>query len=135
MEVSSKKYYGEYKKKFKPTFPSSFYILFTILYRFSLGIFISSNHDSEIDTVIILSFSIAFIMYNIINLPFVSFLHNYRANTIHITQFIILMVTSYYRSMKSTTPIEVKGRIYDPAIVILAAVALCFLASFFVLVY
>lgn len=59
---------------------------------------------------------------------------NYRSSLIHVSQLSILLVTNYYRSMKSNTPIEEKARIKTPAYIELALIALCLLVSFCVLV-
>ena len=69
------------------------------------------------------------------NLPFTDPLQNYRANVVHITQFIILMVTNYYRSMKSTTPLEIKSRMHTAATIEIVAIVICVVISFVVLVY
>ena len=135
LECTSSKHYGEFKHKFKNDCVSKLYISTSVVYRIALGFYISLEHDYEEGTLIIVSFSIFYILYNITNLPFKSTLHNYRANTIHICQFIVLMVSNYYRSMKSTTPLSVKSKIYGPSILVLVGVGLCMCLSFGVLVY
>ena len=45
------------------------------------------------------------------------------------------MVTSYYRSMKSTTPMEEKAHLNTAAHVELGAIVVCLVISFVVLVY
>lgn len=83
----------------------------------------------------ILAFSFTFMMYFIINLPFSSALQNYRAGLIQVTMLYILLTTNYYRSMKSNTSLEVKGRIYTPAIIELILIISCIGISFIVLAY
>jgi hypothetical protein len=63
----------------------------------------------------VLAFSIGFLLYNLVNLPFNKAYHNYRANLCHLTQFATLMVATYYRSMKSTAPLDETYNIYQPA--------------------
>lgn len=63
-----------------------------------------------------LGLSLAFILYVLVNLPFKCVYQNYRSVTIHLTTLIIILVANYYRTMKSNTPLAVKGRIYAPAI-------------------
>lgn len=75
-------------------------------------------------TLIVLSFSLAFILYNIVNLPFKSAIQNYRSNFIHICQLIVLLTANYYRSMKATTPLEIKGYIFWPAILQLVLIVM-----------
>lgn len=52
-----------------------------------------------------------------INLPFKNVWQNYRCSLVHLTMLYTLLTTNYYRSMKSTTEMSVKGRIYAPAII------------------
>ena len=79
--------------------------------------------------------SMGFVFYNIINLPFSDAIQNYRANIVHITHFITLLVTNYYRSMKSTTSLEVKARLHIAAKLEISMIVICVIVSFLVLVY
>ena len=63
-----------------------------------------------------LAFSILFVLYVIVNLPFRDVYQNYRSVFVHLITVYILLVANYYRTMKSNTPVNVKERIYDPAI-------------------
>lgn len=72
-------------------------------------------------------------MYNLINLPFSDALQNYRCNVIHVTQLVILATANYYRSMKINTPMNIKARIYTPAILELVLIVMCVIVSAFVL--
>jgi hypothetical protein len=65
-------------------------------------------------SMVVMALSIAFLLYNLINLPYVKAYHNYRANICHITQFICLFVTMYYRNMMSTTSYSSMAKIYTP---------------------
>jgi hypothetical protein len=82
-----------------------------------------------------MAFALAFMMYTIINLPFTNVFQNYRCALIHLTMLYTLLTTNYYRGMKSTTPLEIKGRIYTPAIIELVLMISCIAVSFFVLAY
>ncbi len=46
------------------------YIPLTIIYRFSLGFTIAYFRDSPYVTLYLIGISLAFIIYNLINLPF-----------------------------------------------------------------
>jgi hypothetical protein len=70
-----------------------------------IGFYLSTKNDYEYGTIFILAFSLLFIMYTIINLPFKSALQNYRACLCQVTQLITLLATNYYRTMKSNTPL------------------------------
>ena len=52
-------------------------------------------------TLIVIAISLAFLLYNLVNLPFTRAYQNYRANICHLTQFVVLFTSMYYRSMKS----------------------------------
>ena len=75
--------------------------MITIFYRMGIGYYLATANEDDLSTLIVLALSIAFLMYNLINLPFTKAYHNYRACLCHLTQFIVLFVAMYYRSMKS----------------------------------
>lgn len=106
LTFSTKLKCGEYTERFKTDCINQLYIPITIMYRFALGIYMSTGNESDDSTLLILAISLAFIMFNAINLSYKKFYHNYRANISHISQLVILMVTNYYRSMKKYYPIE-----------------------------
>lgn len=97
--------YGEFNNKFKDTMACRIYVPLTIAYRAAIGIYTSSNYDQMYSTLIVIAFSIFFILYNIINLPFKDAAQNYRSNYIHVCQLVTLLTANYYRSMKATTPL------------------------------
>jgi len=72
--------------------------------------------------LIIVGFSLVFICYNLINLPFRQAYHNYRANTCHIAQLIILFVTNYYDSMTENDTMDKKAYEFTPAEIQIAAI-------------
>lgn len=81
----------------------------------SIGFLLAFSNDDDLSTLFALGISLLFLIYNLVNLPFVKAYHNYRACLCHLTQFITLFVAMYYRSMKSTSsPIEVAS-IFSPA--------------------
>ena len=130
---SSSKYYGEFKRAFKKDCVSQVYIILSLAYRVSLGFYISLENEYEEGTFLVLSFSLFFMLYNIVNLPFSCVFQSYRANIIHISQFVILMVSNYYRGMKSTTHLSIKSRIHSPAILVLVCLSVCLIVSFIML--
>ena len=75
------------------------YFFVTILYRTGIGLYISTMNSDSKSTLIVLALSIAFLLYNLVNLPYTKAYHNYRANVCHFTQFISLFVVMYYRTM------------------------------------
>ncbi len=82
-----------------------------------------------------MALSIAFLLYNLVNLPYAKAYHNYRANICHLTQFISLFVAMYYRSMKSSTSRSKVSTIFSPAYIQLSFIALSLVVSMIVLVY
>lgn len=105
MELTAKEDYGEFKNKFKGVWICQLYIPLTVVYRMILGFYSAVKSDYDESTLIILGFSLAFMLYTIVNLPFTNVYQNYRCSLIHITMLYTLLTTNYYRSMKSTTPI------------------------------
>jgi len=93
------------------------------------------GNDQNYQSLLILAMSLAYIMYNIINLPFKDAYQNYRANVCHCTQLLILIVTNFYTAMKFNEPIEVKGRNYTPAKFQMGMIIFCLLVSAICLFY
>lgn len=101
----------------------------------ALGFYSAIQSDYDESTLIILGFSLAFLLYTVVNLPFTNVYQNYRCSLIHLTMLATLFTTNYYRSMKSNTPLDVKGRIYAPALMELILMVTCIGVSFIVLIY
>lgn len=78
----------------------------TLFYRMGMGYYLASQNEDEMSTLMVMGISIAFLLYNLVNLPFSKAYHNYRANLCHLVNFLTLFVALYYRSMKSTTSSE-----------------------------
>jgi hypothetical protein len=76
------------------------YCVFTLAYRFALGYYIAVESEYTLSSLVIIGISFAFLGYNLVNLPFKSAYHNYRACVCHFNQLIILFVTNYYDSMR-----------------------------------
>jgi hypothetical protein len=93
------KQFGEFKDKLKPNLMCQLYFVFSLMYRFVLGYYIAVKSEYVMSSLVIVGFSILFIGYNLINLPFVQAYHNYRANICHVSQLVVLLVTNYYDSM------------------------------------
>lgn len=108
---------------------SQIYFVFTLIYRFVLRYYIAVMNSYELSTLIVISFSLLFLLYNLTNLPFLDAYHNYRANFCHVTQLIILFVTNYYESMKSTTPLEEKAYLYNAAYLEILSIYGCIAVS------
>ncbi len=100
-----------------------------------LGLYSSVRTEYNESTLLIMGFSFVFLMYFIVNLPFSNVFQNYRAGLIHLTMLYILLTTNYYRSMKSNTPMNIKGRIYTPAVIELILLISCIAVSFIILAY
>lgn len=105
LQVAKKDEFGEFKEKFKKDCVNQTYISVSVLYRMALGVYMATSNEEVYGTLLILAISLAYILFNVINLPFVDAYQNYRANLCHLTQMVILLVTNYYRSMKHNYPI------------------------------
>lgn len=100
-----------------------------------LGLYIALQSEYELSTLIVLAFELLFLLYIVVNLPFTNVYQNYRCALVHITTFMVLLTTNYYRSMKSNTELEIKGKIYTPALMELVLIVGVIAVSFLVLVY
>lgn len=85
LQYSEEEFYGEFKLKFKDNCVCRSYITVQVLYRMALGFYISLQNDYPEVTLLILAFSLAFILFNVTNLPFENTFQNYRSNMIHFT--------------------------------------------------
>lgn len=111
------------------------YFVVTIIYRSGIGLYISTMNENALSAMIVMAFSIAFLLYNLVNLPYSKAYHNYRANVCHLTQFISLFVTMYYRSMMSSKTTEEMSTVFTPAYLLLACITISLIVSMAVLVY
>jgi len=66
-----------------------------------LGFYIAYQNDQHYQSLLILAFSMTYVLYNIVNLPFSQAFQNYRANLCHLTHLIILFISNFYTSMKA----------------------------------
>jgi hypothetical protein len=105
MEFVAETSYGEFKNKFKNDWACKFFIPLTITYRILLGFYCAIKSDYSYVSVLILGFSLAFLIFLIVNLPFKDTYQNYRSFLIQFTCTYILFTTDYYETMKSSTPI------------------------------
>lgn len=135
LQVANKDEFGEYKQKFKKDCVNQMYMSVSVIYRMALGTYMAVSNEDIYGTLIILAFSLIYIMYNVTNLPFVDAYQNYRANLCHFTQVVILLITNYYRSMKHNYPLEAKARMHTPAIIELVLLITCVIVSFVCLIY
>lgn len=81
----------------------------------TLGFYIAYGSEQHYQSLLIISISMAYIMYNIVNLPFSQAFQNYRANICHVSHLAMLLVSNFYTVMKSHIPMEEKGRMFGPA--------------------
>ena len=101
----------------------------------ALGLYLSSANEDNLSTLIVIAFTIYFLIYSLVNLPFSRAYHNYRANICHLTQFVILFVAMYYRSMMSTTPLSTSAFIFGPVYFEYTCIIISLVVSILVLTY
>lgn len=111
------------------------YFVVTLIYRILLGLLIASMNAYDLTTMFAVGVSLFFLMYNLVNLPFLKAYNNYRANVCHITQFVILFVAMYYRSMKSSASFKDVGNIYAPAVIEIVCLVVAVVVSAIALAY
>ena len=90
------------------------YFVVTIFYRSGIGLYTSTMNADAMSTLVVMALSIAFLLYNLVNLPYIKAYHNYRANICHLTQFICLFVAMYYRNMMSSTDYSQMAEVFVP---------------------
>lgn len=127
--------YGEFKNEFKENYVCRMYVPFSIIFRIVLSCMLVYNVQNIYGTLFVLFVSIGFVMFNLINLPFASALHNYRATCIHLTEIIILISANYYRSMKVNTILPIKAHIHWPALLVIAFLGISTFLSLSVSLY
>ena len=135
IEVISQSGYGEFKEKFKGTWPNYSYIAIYIIYQSFLGLYISLENEYEEATYLVIGFYLFYGLYFGVNLPFKDFYHNYRAGIILISQGCVLMATNYYRMMKSTTDNTIKARLHGLALAEIIMIVVSTVFSALVLSY
>jgi len=81
----------------------------------SIGFLLGYSNEDDLSTLWAVGISLLFVMYNLVNLPFTKAYHNYRACMCHCSQFVLLFVSMFYRSMTSSTPIKQVAYIFSPA--------------------
>ena len=106
----------------------------TIFYRMGIGYYMSTMNEDILSTLLVLLISIYFIIYNLVNLPFIKAYHNYRANVCHLSHFSILFIPMYYRSMNEGYSLNQLNSLVNPVYFELAALGLCLAVSAVVLV-
>ena len=132
------KQFGEFKDKLKPDLMSQLYFVFSLMYRYGLGYYIAVKNEYILSSLIVVGFSIVFLLYNFVNLPFRAAYHNYRANICHCAQLVTLVVTNYYDSMTENEPMEKKAYQFSAAEMQIAAIyiavgfsAICLVNDFY----
>lgn len=110
------------------------YFVITILYRIGVGFYMATMNEDSLSTLIVLGISIIFLLYNLINLPFTKAYHNYRACICHFSQFIILYIAMYYRTMTNGTDTEQIDSTISPVYFELGVLGVAILVSLIVLV-
>lgn len=97
--AAKQKGFGEFKQKLKPDLMCQLYFVFSLIYRYFLGFYIAVKAEYSLSTLIAVGFSLLFLSYNFVNLPFRQAYQNYRANLCHLSQFTILIVANFHDGM------------------------------------
>lgn len=133
--ATESKQFGEFNDKLKPDFVCQIYFVFALFFRFSLGYYAAVKAQYTLSSLIVVGFSILWLSYNFVNLPFRKAYQNYRANVCHIAQFVILMVANYYDSLLSNEPWEKRGHEFRGAEIQIWAIYIAIGVSGVCLVY
>ena len=79
-----------------------------------IGFYLATANEDNLSTLMVRVISIFFLIYNLVNLPFTKAYHNYRACICHFSQFIILYVAMYYRTMTDGTNTDAIDNSFSP---------------------
>lgn len=123
--VTNSTEYGEFLSHYKNSIVCQSYFPVTIMYRMLLGVCTSALNEYEDMTIVNLFIGILYILYLGANLPYRKAYHNYRAIVIQATGVMILIITMYYRSMKSYTQPDTVFRIFTPAYIEIILIGAC----------
>ena len=133
--ATESKQFGEFKDKLKRDLVCQWYFVFALLYRFTLGYYTAVKNQYLLSSLLLVGFSLIWVAYNLANLPFKKAYQNYRANSCHIAQLVILMVGNYYDSLLSNEPWEKKGYQFKAAEIQIAAIYVALVVSVICLIY
>ena len=133
LAISSSKGYGEFKDKFKNHFVCRAYIGILLCYRIILGSTIATESTYSEGSFFVILVPLIFLLYFIGNLPFKEVLENYRSGLVNFSIIFCLLVSNYYRSMKSNTEMAIKARLGIAAKLEIALIVLCIIVSLAVL--
>jgi hypothetical protein len=133
--ATESKQFGEFKDKLKPGLVNQSYFALALLFKFCLGYYTAVKAQYVLSSLVMVGFSMLWVMYNLINLPFRKAYQNYRACACHVAQLVILMVANYYDSMLSTEPWEKKGYQFKAAELQIAAIYVALAVSVMCLIY
>lgn len=100
-----------------------------------MGFYVATMNEDQLSALIVLAISILFLLYNLVNLPYAKAYHNYRANICHLTQFVCLFVTLYYRSMTSSIDYTFVAKYFNAAYLEIGCICLSLIVSMLVLFY
>ena len=111
------------------------YVPLSIAYRIILSIRIVVDNDTLYGTLISVLICLTFILYNIVNFPYNSTLHNYRATVIHITSLIIVLVANYYHTETSSSNVLKKSHDHRCALLVYVSLMFCTIFSIGICMY
>lgn len=94
------------------------YLPIIFVYRVTVAAIMACSMENGYDFLFAIFVSIGFVMFNLINLPYRSTLHNYRSNIVYLSECVVLITANYYRTMKSNTPLPVKAHLHHPALLL-----------------
>ncbi len=109
--------------------------MFALLFRFSLGYYTAVKAQYILSSLMMVGFSLLWVVYNLVNLPFRQAYQNYRACSCHIAQLVILMVGNYYDSLLSNEPWDKKGYQFKAAEIQIWAIYIALSVSVACLIY
>lgn len=111
LEFFEVKGFGEFKLKMKKNYITRLYIPISIFYRLALGFWMAYANDYSYQALFSISFILAFLLYSMINLPFIDTYQNYRSMMCNMIQLFIILTSWYYKVL----PDDEKANNFFPA--------------------
>lgn len=131
MEFVDPKGYGQFKLKMKKNFITRLYIPLSIFYRLLLGFWMGFATDYQYQSLFSLSIVLTFLLYSLVNLPFLETYQNYRSFMCHSLHLLIFAINNYYKGL----PESQTNKSFLPAQIQLCLLVSCLIISTICLIF
>lgn len=115
----------------KKNFITRLYIPLSIFYRLVLGFWMgfATNHHNQ--SLLSISIILTFLLYSVVNLPFLETYQNYRSIMCHSLHLLIFVINNYYKGL----PENERNKKFLPAQIQLCLLVVCLIMSTVCLIF